>query len=122
MNVYFIRCCIVGTGQEVGPIKIGVSNNPKKRMNDLQTSNPFRLEIVESVEFQNERQAFALEKKIHHKFRKKRLRGEWFCSSVLDDALAMCKKAADKNRRWEKEIVPESLDSEHLASIRGLYL
>jgi hypothetical protein len=65
--VYFIQ------GETGGPIKIGYSDDVKKRLKGLQTGHPDNLKIL-----------FAFpgniddEKSMHSKFEKHRLRGEWF--------------------------------------------
>jgi hypothetical protein len=117
MFVYFIQC-----KAEMNPIKIGVSKHPRKRLKDLKTSNPFKLTLLECVRFQNERQAYAIEQKLHEIFDLSRMNGEWFAGSVYQDALRLCKKYADKNYRWEHEIVPDGLDRAHIESMRGIYI
>ena len=66
-------------------------------------------------------QAYAIEKRLHKVFKKakKHKRGEWFDYSVLDDAVALCEKYANKNFRWKNEIVPKNLDIQHLERIRA---
>jgi hypothetical protein len=117
MFVYFIQC-----KADMNPIKIGVSKHPRKRLKDLQTSNPFKLTLLESVRFQNERQAYAVEEKLHEIFDMRRMNGEWFSGDVYPDAIRLCKKYADKNHRWEHEIVPNNLDRAHLDSMRGIHI
>lgn len=55
--------------------KIGVADNVKTRMADLQTSNPFELRVIATrcVE-----KAFAVESKLHNDYKPFRVRGEWF--------------------------------------------
>lgn len=76
MYVYFIR-----SGKK-GDIKIGKSNNPEKRMAELQTGNPKKLRLIASIHCKSEQEAFSLEKKIHQLFRKRRLHGEWFHKNI----------------------------------------
>lgn len=59
------------------PIKIGVSNNVKKRLVTLQTGCPWRLEI-KAARFDSN--AFQMEKWLHEHFAEWRIRtdGEWF--------------------------------------------
>ena len=72
MYVYFIRS---GKG---GPIKIGKSNTPEKRMADLQTGNPYKLYLIAFIHCNSEKEAIKLERKIHRLFKKRRMLGEWF--------------------------------------------
>lgn len=67
MSLYFIRM------GKSGPVKIGFSKNPNKRLESLQISSPERLIIIRVVEgtMWGERAA-------HRAFQKYRLHGEWF--------------------------------------------
>jgi T5orf172 domain len=64
-HVYFIR---------VGDyIKIGWSTRPMNRLRQFQTSHPDELDIMGTIKGQR-----SLEGKIHKRFSKTRVRGEWF--------------------------------------------
>lgn len=65
--IYFIR------GKEGGPVKIGVANDPKKRLADLQRTCPVELEIIGS----RPGDTFA-ERELHDRFADFRVHGEWF--------------------------------------------
>lgn len=65
--VYFIQ------GEDGGPIKIGVANNPTKRLAELQRTSPVRLEIIAKVPGDE-----SDEKRLHMRFNDLRLHGEWF--------------------------------------------
>ena len=54
-------------------VKFGISVNPKRRLAGMQTSCPLDLELVGFFEGDE-----ALEKRIHKKLRRFRVRGEWF--------------------------------------------
>lgn len=54
-----------------GPIKIGKSKNPAKRLRQLQTASPERLHLVAYIEGD-------VEKELHRRFHGDRIRGEWF--------------------------------------------
>lgn len=62
-------------------IKIGTSTRPDRRVRALQTSHPRRLRIVGVM-----RGGAALEQELHRKFRRVRLKGEWFsdCAEIND--------------------------------------
>ena len=64
-----------------GPVKIGFSAAPRRRLGELQTASPVRLEILGLVSGTRE-----MEQEFHERFAKHRLNGEWFepCSELLD--------------------------------------
>ncbi len=68
-----------------GPVKLGYSKHPDKRLKQLQTGNPeiLILHHCEMVEIDNIRRA---EKELHRILGYCRLKGEWFNMSV-DDAI-----------------------------------
>jgi hypothetical protein len=65
-DVYFI-------GSENGPIKIGISANPRARLGNLQTGHHDRLDLLATCEGGMDR-----EKKYHQQFAAHRINGEWF--------------------------------------------
>lgn len=70
LRVYFMR--------EAGCThrhKIGYSISPVHRMAQLQTGNRRRLEIYREI---SSPYARAIERALHHKYRRERIRGEWF--------------------------------------------
>jgi len=93
MFVYFIRCKVE---MFCNPIKIGVSASPEKRLKALQTSNPFKLALLDCIRFPNEKQARAVEQKLHEIFQMRGMNGEWFSGDVYQDALRLCKICAAK--------------------------
>lgn len=72
--VYFIR-------SESGPIKIGVAENPGKRLGELQAASPSPLELLAV-----EKGGLDRERRYHAQFAEWRLHGEWFepCEALLD--------------------------------------
>jgi len=66
-EIYIIKC------QKY--YKIGKSYDAYQRMKNIELSSPFKLEMVYHAEVND---AHKLEKKIHRKFRNKRVKGEWF--------------------------------------------
>lgn len=60
------------------PVKIGLSNNPKRRLKALQTGNPRKLTLRGTVKTSSRRDAFALERQLHSKYKDKSINGEWF--------------------------------------------
>ena len=73
--VYFIQ----QIDNQNGAIKIGVSFNPVKRLAQLQTTSPDKLDFIGVI-----RGGYQLETELHHKFSHLNLTGEWFRA---DDSL-----------------------------------
>ena len=73
--IYFIL------NREKNNIKIGYSNNPNRRLINLQTSNSEKLELIYSFEGD-----IKLERIIHKKFKKYKILNEWFLfnNEILD--------------------------------------
>jgi hypothetical protein len=65
--VYFIQA------GESGPIKIGFSSDPKMRFGALQTAHHETLRLVATMPGTESDEA-----KMHKRFKKSRIRGEWF--------------------------------------------
>ena len=55
--------------------KIGSTHNLEQRLTQLQTANPNKLIIIESIRSFNYKK---LEKLLHYRFKSKRVNGEWF--------------------------------------------
>lgn len=55
--------------------KIGIADNPVKRIKQLQTGNPYKLKLVDSFYKWNARQ---VELRIHKRYNKYKMEGEWF--------------------------------------------
>ncbi len=69
-KIYFVLC------KEAQAVKIGVTNDVKKRLDSLQTANPFNLELLKFIEGNRSR-----EQEIHKKFEHLKRNGEWFSYS-----------------------------------------
>lgn len=54
-------------------IKIGLSNDPQKRLNALQTANPYELRLI--LTFRGDE---SKESELHEKYTEYSIRGEWF--------------------------------------------
>lgn len=61
-----------------GPVKVGMANDPHKRLASLQSGNPNRLCIWRTFPTPDREIARHIERGFHHVQRKKRLSGEWF--------------------------------------------
>lgn len=66
--VYFIQI-----QPPVGPIKIGITANIKKRLFQLQTACPYDLKVLSTIPGWKDTELI-----IHEKFKNYRIRGEWF--------------------------------------------
>ena len=73
MYVYAIR------NKHTGRIKLGISENPERRLKELQIGNDCELELLAYREAANR---FKDEKAIHDKYQHLRVRGEWFAAPV----------------------------------------
>lgn len=75
--VYFIQM----DDNHTNPIKIGFSQEPKKRLKILDYNSPYGLKMIGYIDGDRK-----LEKEIHKKFKKYNIRGEWFQPSeaILD--------------------------------------
>src|SRR5690606_14393267 len=65
-------------------VKIGISRNIERRIGQLQTGSPYKLELMGRIEADNDRN---FEKALHEKYSNVKKIGEWFCLSaetVLD--------------------------------------
>jgi predicted GIY-YIG superfamily endonuclease len=66
---------------EQGPVKIGFSNDPNRRLKELQTGYPKPLTLWHQQEF-SPKQAKLMEQMIHKTLKYRRSHGEWFKLSV----------------------------------------
>lgn len=73
--------------------KIGVADNPAKRVKELQTGNPEIALIYESAKISN---AYQVESQLHKMFRMHRITGEWFSiqdkDKFVDDVRLLVEK------------------------------
>ena len=76
MYVYFVRA-----GNR-GAIKIGMARNVERRLATMQTGNAFELKIMACICCESKRDALILEKRLHSKFKRQRIRGEWFQGNI----------------------------------------
>lgn len=74
-----------------GKYKIGISNNPTKRIKNLQTGNGEKLKLIHMFESNFPSK---LEKALHNKFSHLKLIGEWYNLTLEDECnfIYNCKK------------------------------
>ena len=65
-------------------VKIGVSDDAKGRVKQLQTGSNDSLKLIAFWDCAGQAMAFAIEAEAHHKFRNHRMIGEWFYAKKLD--------------------------------------
>ena len=83
-NIYFIG------NVEAGSVKIGKSNNPKKRLKELQTGNSHKLVLYSVIENVDEE----YENSLHHILDHIRQEGEWF--KLTDELIHFMINKTDK--------------------------
>lgn len=64
-------------------IKIGFSTNLRKRLESLQSANPYQLALLGALPDHDEK----AEKRLHKRFDIYRLEGEWFTKDITDEVL-----------------------------------
>lgn len=74
MYVYLIQ----SGNKPKSPIKIGMSNDPEKRIKQLQTGNPVILRLVLSIKCKSRSHAFRLEKTMHQLLKGNNIINEWY--------------------------------------------
>lgn len=70
-------------------VKIGVYSCPKDRLEELQIGNPYKLNIVSSIEMDSRKSAYNLENYLHRSFGRHHVRGEWFRGNHINIKNAM---------------------------------
>ena len=77
-------------------IKIGISYDVDKRMKDLDIANPTTLVLVSKLQIPNRLTALRLEERLHKKFEKFHIKGEWFEKStvIIEYAYEACRLAS----------------------------
>ena len=101
---------------EIYFIKIGVSGDPEKRLNELRTGNPAQLRLLHTCEFEVDYDANRVEKKLHHILDEGRCEGEWFISGPNAHAFSMVsyKRLIDRVRNvMEADVLVEWLAKHH---------
>lgn len=59
-------------------IKIGKSKDPKGRLWGLRTGNPHLIELIATIQYENDKYAHKAETKSHNYYTKYNIKGEWF--------------------------------------------
>lgn len=83
---YFVY--IIGekkNGDWTGKVKIGISNDVKKRLKAIQSCCPTELQIFETFQVKDKLAAERFESKLHKRFKKYHIHGEWF--DLIDEEI-----------------------------------
>jgi hypothetical protein len=67
---------VIGSSR-IGPLKIGITTAPVRRLKEVQTGHPQRLEVFWSMVVRPD-QAAGIEREVHDRLASARLSGEWF--------------------------------------------
>ena len=96
-SVYFIK----HTG--LSPVKIGYSSaeNPIARLYSMTTYAPYGVELLGFIQTLNAKQ---LERKLHKKYKNKRLNGEWFELTNEDIAIELQSNTKFENVRLKTSV------------------
>lgn len=89
-------------------VKVGVAQDPVKRLKQVQTGCPFKINIAFTADFVRAEIASQVEYFTHHELRESQTIGEWFECDV-DAAINAITNAQRKvrNRRGELKYYPE---------------
>lgn len=98
-----------------GPIKIGYASNPKKRLASLQTAHHQELTLLRVIPGNTTAEGI-----LHRRFKKDRLKGEWFKPSedvlgFINSEGAWGEFVAENEGNWRSE-VPHP-DAEHIIAL-----
>ncbi len=85
MYVYIIQSGF----KEKAPVKVGMSDDPNKRIKQLQTGNPLELRLLLSIKCTSRDHAYNLERTLHTLLSSNNIMNEWFsiCKSNLYKAI-----------------------------------
>lgn len=73
-----MKTYLYAIGHPRGPIKIGISDHPERRLSEFQTSCPFPIHLLHAEPCETRAIAFSDEKFAHKFLKKHHLYGEWF--------------------------------------------
>lgn len=80
MSIRTKPCYVYVIGRQAGAnvCKVGISDNPEKRLRSLQSGSPHRLYIQDTLRLDSRADAIAVEAKAHEMMSPARMSGEWF--------------------------------------------
>lgn len=74
-RVFAVPGFVYFAGSDGGPVKIGASSQPLKRIRDIQWGSPVDVAVIALIETADK---WGEESLLHSRFSNSRLRGEWF--------------------------------------------
>ncbi len=90
-------------GGEGGLCKVGISNNPRGRLNNFKTACPYPLKIFELWDCETRQIAVAAERISHKKLREFHAHGEWFQIPPRGAVIAITQWMAEVSQRLTGE-------------------
>lgn len=89
MYLYVAECLVrEGKSKDLSnPVKIGVTKDLQRRINQLQTGCPFEIKYIIILKMVSDKQAYKMEKVYHQSFKRERMMGEWFQPRVKNSKL-----------------------------------
>ncbi len=79
----FVYCIQERSRDAAAPIKVGMAQDPRQRLANLQVGNPMRLALYGLIGPLTSLDAGALECDLHTAMSKYRIRGEWFTGDAI---------------------------------------
>lgn len=104
---------LIASGRDI--IKVGMAKDVGKRVRALQTGGPFEMQIIHKIEVAADHVA-ALEKLIHKRLKRYRLRGEWFRLERAT-AIRISERAASQFAK-DRTIAAADDDGQTVATLR----
>lgn len=85
--------------------KIGKSNSPTSRMFDIQIGNPIKMILIAEKDCKND---LDVERELHEKLKKYKVRGEWFLLSISQINKIMVEYGFKRTKTNFQKIDPQS--------------
>lgn len=107
-------CCVYiiaknDAGEPSTPIKVGIADNPTKRLRNLQTAAPFDLMLVHHFPMPSREIASFIERAFHSTQSNRNIRGEWFDINFVQAMQLMCMNVRAALITKAPELSPEYL-------------
>jgi len=82
-------------------VKIGYADDPKSRIQSIQTSSPYKLEVLLIIDG-----SYEVERDLHKSFQEFRITGEWF--EFAEGLVSFIKENRNKDRKFEFGFSPSA--------------
>lgn len=90
------QCAVYAIASAIGPVKIGMTKTPQRRLSTLKVGLPFNVRIAHLRWLPDAETAQLVEQGAHTSLKSKRLNGEWFSCSEEEAITAI--EAVDSNK------------------------